>query len=494
MIVVGVDAGTSVVKAVAFDDDGAEVAAAARPGAVAVPRPGWSEQDMLGTFDAIAEAITQVVRASPEPVAAIALTGQGDGLWLADRALNPAGPALLWNDARAAGIFDRWWRDGAIAEVFGVTGSVGGPGSPHALLAWLRQHEPARLAGACALTCGGWLFGRLTGRLVTERSDSCSPLGDVRSGGWSAAALDAFGLTWAAPMLPGIVDGPERVGALSAAAAGRLGLPAGLPVVIAPYDVVSTAHGTGALDAGEATIILGTTLCAEVVSASPALDRPPSGVTLSAGVPDRWVVAEPALAGTGVLEWAAALLGLDGAAALSDLAGRADPGADRPLLLPYVAPGGERAPFYDPAITGSLLGLRSWHRPADVALAALEGLSLAVADGLTAAGRPLRVTIAGGGQASPLWCQLVANACGSEIQAVRASQLGARGAAMCARVTLGLERGWAELRHWSAPGASWVPEPAQAEAWSVLRARFRAAREHLRSYDQPVRSPGPGSG
>jgi xylulokinase/erythritol kinase len=481
MITIGVDAGTSVIKAVAFDEDGHDLVTVIRPNAVRTPKPGWSEQDMAATFGTVADAVAAAVRESPGPVGAIALTAQGDGLWLADRKLTPAGPALLWNDSRASAVFDRWWQDGTVANLFGITGSVGGPGSPHALLQWLRKHDPSRLDGTVMLTCGGWIFGCLTGQLVSDRSDACSPFGDVMTGGWSATALDAFGLGWAQPMLPDIVDGDGRIGLLSASSAQRFGLPAGLPVVLAPYDIVSTAHGAGALRPGDATIILGTTLCAELLTTSPALDRSPSGVTLSASLPGHWIVAQPALVGTGVLEWAATLLGVPGAAGLSDLAGQADASAVRPLVLPYVAPGGERAPFYDPDITGTILGLRSWHRPGDVALAVFEGLSLAVADCLAVAGRPTRVMLAGGGQASALWCQLVADACAVEVHQVLGAQPGARGAAMCARVLLGHESGWPALQRWLRPGATWAPDPRRSAYWAGLRPRFREAREHMLS-------------
>ena len=112
---------------------------------------------------------------------------------------------------------------------------------------------------AVMLTCGGWIFSRLTGRLVCDRSDSCSPFGDLIAGGWSAKALNAFGLSWAEPMLPDIVDGADRIGELSAQAAGRIGLPAGVPVVLAPYDIVSTAHGAGVSETNTAVQWWGST-------------------------------------------------------------------------------------------------------------------------------------------------------------------------------------------------------------------------------------------
>lgn len=487
MITIGVDAGTSVIKAMAFNDDGADLASAARHTRVRAPRPGWSEQDMHETLQAVLGTVAGVVSQLPEPPSALALTAQGDGLWLTDQGLTPAGPALLWNDSRASAIFDRWWRDGVIAETFPITGSVGGPGSPHALLGWLRGQDPARLSGAVALSCSGWLFGKLTGRMVTDRSDACSPFGDLRAGGWSARALQAFGLAWAAPMLPEVIDGQDRIGALTGAVADLMGLPAGLPVVLAPYDVVSTAHGAGTLRPGDAVLILGTTLCAALLAPNPALDRAPSGVTLAAGPPGQWLLAEPALAGTGVLEWAATLLGLSGPAALAELAETAesDQNGEHPLLLPYLAPGGERAPFYDPAISGTILGLRSWHGPADLALAVLEGLGLAAADCLGAVGQPARVFLAGGGQRSQLWCQLVADCCALPVTSQPGGQPGARGAAMCARVLLGEERGWPDLERWFPRGRTWVPDPGRAGFWSGLRQRFGAARDSVQAAAGP---------
>lgn len=476
MITIGVDAGTSVIKALAFDNQGTERAGATRSTQVRSVQPGWSEQDMHATADSVFDAIAEVAARLPEQPGALALTAQGDGLWLTGKELTPAGPALLWNDSRAVGIFDRWWRDGVIAETFGVTGSVGGPGSPHALLSWLRANDPGRLDRAVVLSCGGWLFGKLTGRLAADRSDACSPFGDLKAGGWSAGALRAFGLGWAEHMLPEVVDGAGRIGALTTAAAQRTGLPAGLPVVVAPYDVVSTAHGAGAVRDGDAVLILGTTLCAALLTTEPALDRAPSGVTLSAAVPGRWLRAEPALAGTGVLGWAAGLLGLDDEAALTELARGADRSRDRPLVLPYIAPGGERAPFYDPAISGTITGLRSWHRPADLALGVLEGLALAAADCLAATGLPARVFLAGGGQRSELWCQLVADCCALPVTSLPGDQPGARGAAMCARVVLGEETGWPALERWFRPGKTWSPNPAQAGSWARQRQRFSAAR------------------
>lgn len=153
MVAVCVDAGTSLVKAVAFDDDGIELAVARRPTTIRHPRPGWSEQDMWAVWAATAAAIAELTAACG-PVDRLAVTGQGDGCWLVDAAGEPTGPAVLWNDCRAAALVGQWQDDGRLEAGFRLNGSLGFAGLPHAILAWMREHDPDRIRrSAAALTC-----------------------------------------------------------------------------------------------------------------------------------------------------------------------------------------------------------------------------------------------------------------------------------------------------------------------------------------------------
>jgi erythritol kinase len=222
-------------------------------------------------------------------------------------------------------------------------------------------------------------------------------------GAYSDELVALYGLEKHRALLPRLLPDDERVHELAPAAAERLGLPAGTPVVLAPYDIVATAIGAGATEPGQALSILGTTLCTETVIGSPDTAGEPSGLTVALGAPGRLVRAFPTLAGTGVIDWTATLLGLPGAAEVLELAGDAVPGADGLRVLPYLSPAGERAPFLDASASGLFTGVTFGHGRAEYARAVLEGLAHVIRDCLEAAPqRPAELRVTGG--APPARC------------------------------------------------------------------------------------------
>ncbi|MDA3625775.1 FGGY-family carbohydrate kinase [Saccharopolyspora oryzae] len=479
MITIGIDAGTSVVKSVAYAADGTELAVARRPTRVEHPRPGWAEQDMLEVWGAVADTVAELIAATGSDVAALALTAQGDGCWLVDDAGRPTGPALLWNDARASEIAADWAGSGVLAELFKINGSVGFGGLPHAQLRWLAEHEPDRIErSAKVLTCGGWLFHCLTGRLAWDVSEASNPFLDARTGQYSPTVLTELGLNWAQPLLPDVVDGQERIAPLHDAAAERLGVPAGTPVVLGAYDVISTAIGAGVTEPGQACTILGTTICTEVISDDPRLERTPVGMSLRTPTPGRWMLASATLSGTEVVEWACRMLGLPNPENLTDLAEQAEPGSKGLLMLPYLSLAGERAPFYDPAARGSLHGLSLEHGPAEIARACLEGLAMAIRDCLRAsAAQPTELRLTGGGSANRLWRQVIADVTGLPVVRTTDEQAGARGATVTAQSLLtgrSITEVAAELVGTSEP---LQPIEANRAVYDDAYARFIAARE-----------------
>ncbi|NUW34833.1 carbohydrate kinase [Nonomuraea sp. SMC257] len=428
MAVICVDAGTTVIKAVGYDEEGAEVAVARRETRVSRPLPGHAEQDMDDVWDAVAHTVREVASQVDGPVGFVALTAQGDGAWLVDRDGRPTGPAILWNDARAVAVVDRWNRSGLAERAFRGNGSSAASGLPHAILTWLNEHDPDRITGSAALlTCGGWIFSRMTGELAADESDASAPFLDLRARSYSPDLLRLFELEWAERLLPELRDDEHRVAGLTAEAAGALGLPAGTPVVMAPYDIVSTAIGAGAVRAGQACSILGTTLCTETIVAEPELDGPAVGITIA--VPGGYLRAFPTFAGTEVLQWACRMLGLAGPAELGELAAAAPPGASGLAFLPYFSPAGERAPFSDPLARGAFLGMSFEHGREHLARAVLEGLTLVVQDCLAASGAPAReLRVCGGGSASDLWVRMIADVTGVPVLRSADSEVGARGA------------------------------------------------------------------
>ena len=430
MAVVCVDVGTTVIKAVGYDEDGAEAVIVRRATTVSRPAPGWAEQSMPDVWDCVADSIRSVVDQLGSPIAFVAVTAQGDGCWLVDDQGTPTGTAILWNDGRAKEIVDRWSQRGVLDRAFAINGSQTFAGLPNAILTWLRQYDPGRLErSAAALTCGGWIFAQLTGEVAADESDGSAPFMDIHARRYSARLLQLYDMAWARRLLPGLRDDHRRVGVLRAAAADRINLPEGTPVVMAPYDIATTAIGVGAVRPGQACSILGTTLCTEVVTTTPDLGVDPAGLTVAFGVENRYLRAFPTLVGGEVIQWACALLQLAEPDQLTELAMRGAPGADGLIFLPYLSPVGERAPFLDPLIRGTFLGLTLLHRREDLARSVLEGLSFAIADCLTASrAHPIDLRVTGGGAASAGWLRLIADITGVPVLRSADVEAGARGA------------------------------------------------------------------
>ena len=476
---VAVDAGTTTIKAVGYDDEGAELIVSRRPTRVARPRPGWAEQDMDQVWAAVADAVREVVAALPTPPDLVAVTAQGDGAWLVDSDGHPTGPAVLWNDGRAAAQLAAWEQEGILEEAFRINGSRVTTGMPNAILAWLSDHDPERLRRtAHLLTCAGWLYLGLTGELAVDESDASAPFLDIRERLWSDRLFELYGQDWARALLPQLRDDDHRVAPLSATAAHRTGLRAGVPVVLAPYDICATAIGSGALAVGSACCILGTTVSTEVVT-----DRVVSGdqvgITVALGAPDRYLRAFPTMSGGDVLDWAARLLDVPSVPHLMALAAHGRPGTAGVRFLPYLSPAGERAPFFDPSARGSLSGLSLDAGREDVARAVLEGLTLTIRDCLAAGSSKLaKLALCGGGAASELWTQLIADTTGLPVTRPADAEVGARGAWLTGLVATGREPDLetAAGRHVAA-ASTHHPDPHEHEVLTRRYAEFLHLRE-----------------
>lgn len=463
-VAVCVDAGTTVIKTVVFDAEGRELVVTRRDTTVRHPSREQCEQDMAQVWDAVVATVREAVERVARPVRLVAVTAQGDGAWLVDADGQPVRPAVLWNDGRAADIVRGWRADGTLEQAFRINGSLTNAGLPNAIL---------RATGATgtALTCGGWLFLKLTGVRGIEKSEASAPWLDIHAGTYSTALTDLYGIDPA--VLPPILT--DQVQPLTAT---ELGLPAGTPVVLAPYDIVTTAFGTGATTAGQATCILGTTLCTEMLVEAPDTTGEPSGLTLDFGTPGLLMRSFPTLAGTGVVDWLVDLLGLTDHAEVTALADSAPPGADGLRVLPYLSPAGERAPFLDPAASGLVTGMLFGHGRAHLARAVLEGLAHVIRDCLDAApGRPVELALCGGGAASSLWCQLIADITGVPAVSTQDTQVGAKGAQVFALTALGdypnLTAAAAALIR---PGARYEPNASTHDLYDQAHEEFLMTR------------------
>ncbi|HVX44284.1 MAG TPA: FGGY family carbohydrate kinase, partial [Mycobacteriales bacterium] len=260
MRLVGIDAGTSFVKAAVFTGDGDLIATAARPVPLDHPGPGQVEQDPAAVLRALRDILAELDLST---VDLVALTGQGDGCWLADEAGEPVRPAVSWMDARGSEALSRWESSNIVDEVYRIAGNALFPGAQAAILSWLDEHEPASLdRAATAAYCKDLIFQRLTGIRVTDPSDSSLPFGDGASG-YSQKVLELCGLDHRADLLAPIAA-PLPVGAVDGGGS-EFGLAEGIPVTDGPFDLPACAAGGGVREPGEGLLTIGTTLACQVL-------------------------------------------------------------------------------------------------------------------------------------------------------------------------------------------------------------------------------------
>jgi erythritol kinase len=241
-LIIGVDAGTSVIKAVAFDLQGRQVDLAAMPNHYQELPGGAVEQDMARTWQdtaAVVRLLGEKVDRLAERTAALAITGQGDGTWLIDGAGAPVAPAWLWLDSRAGPIVEELDRSGARAEIYRYTGCALNACQQSMHLVWLKRHAPELLARtATAFHCKDWLYFKLTGERMTDSSEGTFTFGDFRTRRYADAVLDALDIAELRPLLPPMLDGAAITHPLTADAARAVGLPAGTPVCLGFLDVI----------------------------------------------------------------------------------------------------------------------------------------------------------------------------------------------------------------------------------------------------------------
>jgi xylulokinase len=433
---IAIDAGTTVIKAIAFSDTGKELALARAGTELLRPHKDYSEQNPLDVWHSVVSVVRQVVERCAEPISGIVSTAQGDGCWLVDSDGNPVRNAVLWNDGRAHRIIDCWHEEGIIDQAFRISGSASYPGLPNAILRWLSQHEPGTLMQArWALTCNGWLFSRMTGRYSADLSDASNPFCDVKKRCYSDEVLRLFQLEPYLEKLPPISRTNDLIAPLTSAAAQQLGLPAGTPVLMAPYDIVTTAIGCGVTTPAQACVILGTTICTETILPAIDLDQAASGTSIALE-DGQFLRAMPTLTGCEALRWGSRLFADDNQQQLEQLAQVERVSKEDPFFLPYLSAAGERAPFLEPKASGSFHNLSFHSSPSQISHSLYEGLTFVIRECLerTSDSALQSICVSGGGANSDFWCQMIADVTGMNVIRPAGAEHGARGAFLWARM------------------------------------------------------------
>lgn len=438
-MIIGIDLGTSVVKAAAFSKDGEVLAVEGRRVKLYNPRPDCSEQDIDETLEALGEVVRAVAERTNEPVEAIGLTGQGDGLWLVDERGRQVRRAMTWLDARANSIVEEWMASGVFEEHFRKNGNITFPGAPSAIMAALARSEPESLEkAATAGYCKDVVLQALTGERATDASDASEPFMDHQTRSYDPRILELFGLEAYEHLLAPIDPSPGPMRPLSAEGAQLTGLSEGTPVHNGPFDLPATAMGAGVTALGDGVMIVGTTLACEVLSDHVDTSSEPGGQTLCALQSDRWLRAMPAMVGTASMDLTLSLFGSTHTE-IEEFLAESPPGARGVGVLPFFSPSGERAPFVEPGARGQLSGMTLNTTRADVVRAVCEAVGYAARHCLEAAGLEGEVAICGGGAESRAWRQVLADVLQKPLRIARRPEVGARGAAMAAMIAAGID-------------------------------------------------------
>ena len=442
--IIGIDAGTSMIKAVAFSTSGESICRSSRKNEVLTPEPGRREQDMTDTWDATAATLREVTEQldDGDEVLAIGVTGQGDGCWLVDGDGDPARDAILWSDGRADSIIEEWQAGDVNDRLYDICGGVQFPGSSLAVLLWLREHEPAAVERAeTVVFCKDWLKYRLTGVLASDPSDMTLPYLDVETGEYAPEVFEIVGAPEFESLLPPLRDPLDVVGGMTDAAAEQTGVPAGTPVVSGLFDVPASMFGTGVSEPGEGASIVGTTSLNQVLMDEP--DTSPHGVgyTLALGLGDRWSRFMASMIGTPNLDWTLEKFRYrddPDYEAIENRAARIPIGSEGVLYHPYLSSAGERAPFLNTNARAQFVGLHPDHTEEHLVRAVYEGVALAMKDCYEhIPNTPADVYVAGGGAQSEFWCQMFADCTGAHFSVPRGQEFGAKGAALLAGTGIG---------------------------------------------------------
>ncbi|BCG91500.1 xylulokinase [Mesorhizobium sp. 131-2-1] len=477
----GLDLGTSGVKALLIDAGQTVIGSGHGSLDVSRPHPGWSEQAPAHWIEACVAAISELKAAHPKELAAvkgIGLSGQMHGATLLDAGDQVLRPCILWNDTRShveAAALD------ADPRFRKLTGNIVFPGFTAPKLAWVKNNEPALFANvAKVLLPKDYLRLWLTGEHISEMSDSAGTSWlDVGQRRWSSELLAATSLD--EKHMPSLVEGTAKAGALRGGLASKWGIQAGIPVAGGAGDNAASACGMGTVGAGHAFVSLGTSGVLFAANAS-YLPNPQSAVhTFCHALPDTWHQMGVILSATDSLNWLCEITGKSAGELTAEL-GDTLMAPSGVTFLPYLS--GERTPHNDSAIRGSFTGLAHESSRAVLTQAVLEGVAFAFRDSLEAlktAGTTLtRVTAIGGGSRSRYWLKAIATALQVPVDIPADGDFGAAFGA--ARLGLIAATGADPLAVCTAPATDATIEPdaglggAFADAYQRYRALYPAIR------------------
>lgn len=499
-IIIGIDAGTSVIKAVAFSMAGDQLGEASVPNQYDSGPNGAATQCMDRTWSDCASAIRSLgekIDGLATRTAALAVTAQGDGTWLVGQNNRPVGDAWLWLDARAADTTRDLASHYIDAERFLATGTALNTCQQGAQMAHMHRHCPELLdRSEAAMHCKDWLYLNLTGVRATDPSEASFTFGDFRTRQYSDLVIDALELKSRRHLLPEILDGSQQTHPLSAEAASQTGLLAGTPVSLGYVDMVMTALGAGVYTgtAGAACSTIGSTgVHMRAVKDSEIKLRGNSGYVICLPADHMVTQVQTNMAATLNIDWALRMAAdlmsetghphdyADLVARIDGWLARSEPG--QILYHPYISEAGERGPIVNANARAGFIGLSSGHRFPDLIRAVVESLGMAARDCYGAMDElPKELRLTGGAARSRALRGILAAAVGAPVRVSAREEAGAAGCAMMAAVAIGAYSDMEScVSEWGTPllGDAEMPEPDLQATYSELYPAYAKAREAL---------------
>jgi sugar (pentulose or hexulose) kinase len=448
---IGIDSGTSSIKAVVFDLVGNELYTESMRLAGIFPADNQYEEDMNVIFDSLLKILRKLMqRFAPENIKGIGITAQGDGLWLIDQQGNPVRNGCCFCDGRAGSIIDEWVADGTCKKLFDATGTRVFSGNQNAIVKWFERNEKTNLEKAkYFLHLKDYLFYKLTGMISSDPTDQSLIFLDLMNRTYLDDAFSICDLEKWQSKYPPVLSAMENKHVISKGIADLVGLPDNVLITSGPMDVSACALGSGVIDPGDCCSIIGTAALHEKVIDTPLQDTVEAGMTITHVMEKRWLRLMASLAGTPNVEWMLKNFGTEIIQEakekncsvyqyMEDLISSVEIGADGIIFHPYLLAGGERAPFTNAYARASYTGLCYRHDLSHIIRATYEGVAYAMLDCyLHMPGTVGQITLCGGGAKSHFWCQMFADVIGTKIITIAGEELGAKGAVLNNEVVQG---------------------------------------------------------
>ncbi|MDR1271819.1 MAG: xylulokinase [Clostridiales Family XIII bacterium] len=490
----GIDVGTSGTKVLLVSESGKVLARHTEEYEMYQPKNGWAEQDPADWWDATAKGIKAVIAETGMAPASVGLSGQMHGLVMLDSSGDVLRRSIIWCDQRTEAEVEDMERILGRQRIIEITANPPMTGFTAAKILWVKKNEP-EIYEKCAhiLLPKDYIRYRLTGEFATEVSDASGmQLMDVAGRQWSGEVLAKLGIE--ASMLASMYESEELTGKVTKEAAGATGLAEGTPVAGGAGDNPAAAIGTGVVSEGRAFTTVGSSAVIYAVSDEVRIDMQGRVHSLCASVPGKWTVMS-CTQGAGLsLQWLrnnvcnaerqeAERLGVSAYDLMGKLAEGVPPGSDKLLFLPYLM--GERSPHPDPDCRGVFFGLSARHGKANLIRSVIEGVSFSQLECLNVF-REMGVSVGdmimtGGGAASPLWRQLLADLYECPVSTLEANEGAALGAAILGGVAAGIYSSCAEgCEAHITRGAAVAPDAGMRLAYEPYYQLYRKLYHSLR--------------